>query len=120
VVIGDGSILTDSSLHHCVLGIRSLIGEGCVLEDTIVMGSDYYETKAQLAAGRALGQPDMGLGKNCRIDGSIIDKNARIGDGCILSPKGKADGTYLDGAIIIRDGVLVVPKGAIVPAGTVL
>ncbi len=120
VVIGDGSILTDSSLHHCVLGIRSLIGEGCVLEDTIVMGSDYYETKAQLAAGRALGQPDMGLGKNCRIDGSIIDKNARIGDGCILSPKGKADGTYLDGAIIIRDGVLVVAKGAIVPAGTVL
>ena len=44
VVIGDGSILTDSTLQHCVLGIRSYIGEGCVLEDTIVMGSDEYET----------------------------------------------------------------------------
>src|SRR5581483_5437971 len=40
VVIGDGSILTDSSLHHCVLGIRSYVGEGCVLEDTIMMGAD--------------------------------------------------------------------------------
>ncbi len=120
VVIGDGSILTDSSLHHCVFGIRSLIGEGCVLEDTIVMGADYYETKEQLAINVTKKRPNMGLGKNCRIKGAIIDKNARIGDGCVLSPAGKPDGSYVGGAIIIRDGVLVVAKGAIVPAGTAL
>jgi glucose-1-phosphate adenylyltransferase len=120
VVIGDGSILTDSSLHHCVLGIRSLIGEGCVLKDTIVMGSDYYETKDQLALNATRGRPNLGLGRNCRISGSIIDKNARIGADCVLSPEGKADGTYVGGAVIIRDGVLVVTKGAIVPPGTVV
>jgi glucose-1-phosphate adenylyltransferase len=118
VVIGDGSILTDSSLKHCVLGIRSFIDEGSVLEDSVVMGSDYYETPAQLAENIARGKPRLGVGKSCRIFGAIIDKNTRIGDGCDLSPVGKADGTYVDGAVIIRDGVLVVPKNAVVPPGT--
>src|SRR5436190_5013916 len=53
VVIGDGSILTDSTLHHCVLGIRSYIGEGSNLEDTIVMGADYYENELQLEGNLA-------------------------------------------------------------------
>ncbi|MEO5957859.1 MAG: glucose-1-phosphate adenylyltransferase [Opitutaceae bacterium] len=120
VVIGDGSILTDSSLQHCVLGIRSYIGEGCVLKDTIVMGSDYYETPEQLAANVTKGRPHLGLGKNCRIKGAIIDKNTRIGEGSVLNADGKADGIYLNGAVIIRDGVLVVPKNAIVPPGSVV
>lgn len=120
VVIGDGSIITDSKLHHCVLGIRSYIGEGSDLEDTIVMGSDYYETEDQLAANIAQGRPHLGVGKNCRIKGAIIDKNTRIGDGCVLIAAGKADGTYANGLVIIRDGVLVVAKNAVLPAGTVV
>jgi glucose-1-phosphate adenylyltransferase len=120
VVIGDGSIITDSFLHHCVLGIRSFIGEGSSVEDTIVMGADYYETAQQLADNTARGRPHLGLGRNCRIKGAIIDKNTRIGDGCVLIADGKADGVYLDGAVIVRDGVLVVPKNAVLPAGTVV
>jgi len=118
VVIGDGSILTDSTLKHCVMGIRSFVDEGTSLEDVVVMGADYYETKEQLRANIAQGLPRVGVGKRCRIHRAIIDKNARIGDGCVLSPEGKADGEYLDGAIIIRDGVLVVPKGAVLAPGT--
>jgi glucose-1-phosphate adenylyltransferase len=118
VVIGDGSILTDSSLKHCVLGVRSYIGEGCALEDVIVMGADYYETETQLAENIAQGRPHVGLGRNCRIKGAIIDKNTRIGDNCVLDPAGKPDGSYVNGAVIIRDGVLVVTKGATLPAGT--
>ena len=120
VVIGDGSILTDSSLHHCVLGIRSFVGEGSSLEDTVVMGADYYEGDAQLEANTAKGRPHLGIGKGCRIKGAIIDKNARIGDGCVLVADGKADGTYAGGAVIIRDGVLVVPKGTSLPPGTIV
>jgi glucose-1-phosphate adenylyltransferase len=118
VVIGDGSILTDSSLKHCVLGVRSFIGEGSAVEDTIVMGSDFYETDAQVIANRERGRPNLGIGRHCRISGAIIDKNTRIGDGCELSPHGKADGSYADGRVIIRDGVLVVPKNAVLPSGT--
>ena len=91
-----------------------------MLKDTIVMGSDHYENKEQVAANAAEGRPNLGLGRNCHITGAIIDKNARIGDGCVLSPAGKPDGVYVDGLVIIRDGVLVVTKGAIVPAGTTL
>jgi glucose-1-phosphate adenylyltransferase len=120
VVIGDGSILTDSSLKHCVLGVRCFIGEGSVLQDAVVMGADFYETPAQLSENVALGRPRLGVGKNCRITHAIVDKNARIGDGCIISAIGKADGTYANGAVVIRDGVLVVPKGVTLPPGTVV
>jgi len=120
VVIGDGSILTDSTIKHSVIGIRSYVGEGCELEDTVMMGADYYETDEQLAANIARGRPHLGLGRNCRVKRAIIDKNARIGDGCVLSAEGKTDGAYVGGAVIIRDGVLVVTKGAVLPAGTVV
>jgi len=120
VVIGDGSILTDSVIKHSVLGIRSYVGEGSVLEDTVLMGADYYETDDQLATNLTKGRPHLGVGKNCRIKGAIIDKNARIGENCVLNPEGKADGSYVNDAVIIRDGVLVVPKGATLPPGTVV
>ncbi len=120
VVIGDGSILTDSSLHHCVLGVRSFIGEGSSLEDTVLFGADYYESDAQLEGNIVRGRPHLGIGRNCRIKGAIIDKNTRVGDGCVLIADGKPDGTYADGNVIIRDGVLVVPKGAVLPPGTIV
>jgi glucose-1-phosphate adenylyltransferase len=119
VVIGDGAILTDSTIKHSVLGIRCFVGEGSDLTDVILMGADYYETEEQLAANSAAGKPHMGVGRHCSIHHTIIDKNARIGDGCRLTPEGKPDGSYLNGAAIIRDGVLVVPKGAVIAAGTV-
>ena len=120
VVIGDGSILTDSVLKHSVLGIRSYVGEGSVLEDTVLMGADYYETNEQMATNLERGRPHVGVGKNCRIKGAIIDKNARIGEGTVLNAAGKADGSYVNGAVIIRDGVLVVPKGMTIPPGTIV
>jgi glucose-1-phosphate adenylyltransferase len=119
-VIGDGSILADGIFKRCVFGIRSFVDEGCTLEDVVVMGSDYYETDDQLATNTAKDRPHLGVGKRCQIKGAIIDKNARIGDGCVLVADGKADGTYANGAVIIRDGVLVVPKGAALPSGTIV
>ncbi len=120
VVIGDGTILTDSTIKHSVIGIRSYVGEGSRLEDTVMMGADYYETDEQLAANIAQGNPHLGLGRNCFVKHAIIDKNARIGDDCHLDAEGKKDGAYVGGAVIIRDGVLVVTKGAILPAGTIV
>jgi glucose-1-phosphate adenylyltransferase len=119
-VVGDGVIISDSWVHHSVLGSRAFIDEGCRIDDTIVMGSDFYETEEQRAANRKSGRPHLGVGKNCRLAGAIVDKNARIGDGCVLVAAGKADGTYANGLVIIRDGVLVVPKNAVLPPGTVV
>ncbi len=119
VVIGDGCIITDSSLKHCVIGIRSVLGEHSHLEDVIMMGADYYETEIEMTTGRESGVPSFGIGRNCRIKHAIIDKNARIGDGVVLSPEGKPDGDYPHD-IVIRDGVLCVCKGAVIPPGFTL
>jgi len=85
-----------------------------------MMGADYYETPEQIASNAARSKQNIGVGMNCRIKSAIIDKNARIGASCTLSPVGKPDGSYANGSVVIRDGVLVVPKGAHIPPGTVV
>jgi len=76
-----------------------------------VMGSDYFEL------GRTdSSQPAMGIGKNCVIDRAIIDKNARIGDGVVITPEGKSQNLDADN-YFIRDGIVVVPKNAVIPQG---
>ncbi len=119
VVIGDGCIVTDSSLRHCVIGIRAVLGENSALEDVIMMGADYYQTLKEMQADKDAGLPPMGIGRNCRIRRAIIDKNARIGDNVTLSPDGKPDGDYPHG-IVIRDGILCVTKNGLVPPGFAL
>ena len=119
VVIGDGCLVTDSTLKHSVIGIRSILGENSHFEDVVMMGADYYQTKQEVQADREKGRPRIGVGLNCRIKRTIIDKNARIGDNVSLSPEGKADGDYAH-AVVIRDGILCVCKGAVIPSGFVL
>jgi glucose-1-phosphate adenylyltransferase len=58
----------------------------------------------------------MGIGKNCVVDRAIIDKNARIGDGVVITPEGKSQNLDADN-YFIRDGIIVVPKNAVIPAG---
>jgi glucose-1-phosphate adenylyltransferase len=115
-VIGDGCIIESSQITHSVVSLRSFIRSGCVLEDVVMMGSDSYETDEELVANEAAQKPHLGLGTNCRIRGSIIDKNTRVGNDVHLDPVGKEDGVY-DHGVVIRDGVLVVPKGITVPHG---
>ena len=63
--------------------------------------------------------PRIGIGKNTRIENAIIDKNARIGENCVISPAGKPDN--MDHALFyIRDGIVIIPKNGIIPHGTVL
>jgi glucose-1-phosphate adenylyltransferase len=116
VVIGDGCLVTDSTLKHSVIGIRSILGENSHLEDVVMMGADYYQTKQEVQADKDKGRPRIGVGLNCRIKRTIIDKNARIGDNVSLSPEGKADGDYPHD-VVIRDGILCVCKNAVLPSG---
>ena len=113
-VIGDGCIIEDSKITHSVISLRSFIRKGCELEDVVMMGSDNYETDAELSENEASKAPHLGLGNNCRVKGAIIDKNTRVGNNVVLNPEGKEDGDYPHG-IVIRDGVLVVPKNMTVP-----
>jgi glucose-1-phosphate adenylyltransferase len=110
-IISDGCIISDAHLERSVIGIRSVIHSGATIRDSIVMGADYFEL-GQTDSSR----PPMGIGKNCVIDRAIIDKNARIGDGVVITPEGKSANLDADN-YFIRDGIVVVPKNAVIPAG---
>ena len=78
------------------------------------MGADYYEERGINSKGIPIG-----IGKNCQINGAIIDKNARIGSNVVINPFPL--GTEQDhDNWSIRDGIVVVPKSVIIPDGTVI
>ena len=76
------------------------------------MGADYFEQDRPGAEG----MPPIGVGRNCVIDRAIIDKNARIADGVVITPEGKPANFDAEN-YFIRDGIVVVPKNAVIPAG---
>jgi glucose-1-phosphate adenylyltransferase len=113
-LISDGCIITDAQIETAVLGLRSIIESGTTIRESIIMGADYYAG----AAGTDPHRPAPGIGRNCRIEHAIIDKNVHIGDNVVVTPKGKADGDSKDGFYYIRDGIVIIPKDTVIPAGT--
>jgi len=111
-IISDGCIISDAHLERSVIGIRSIIQSGATIRNSIIMGADYFEQDQPEDSGR----PPVGIGRNCVIDRAIIDKNARIADGAVITPEGKP--AHLDADnYFIRDGIVVVPKNAVIPPG---
>ncbi len=112
-IISDGCIISDAHLERCVVGIRSIIQSGATIRNSIVMGADYFEQDRVENSG----QVPIGIGRNCVIDRAIIDKNARISDGVVITPEGKPENLDTDN-YFIRDGIVVIPKNALIPAGS--
>ena len=111
-VLSDGCIITEATLDRCVVGIRSIIEAGAVLQNVVMMGADFYESETSAPPGA----PPLGIGRNTTIKDAIVDKNARIGERVVISPEGKP--TEMDGDnFYIRDGVIIVPKNAVIPDG---
>ena len=120
-LVGEGSTVTGACIENSIVGIRGRVGEGSQLKDVIVMGSDFYEGEHRLgAANRSAGDvPPMGVGRNCRLERCIIDKNVRIGDGVVVKAQPEVnehEGKYC----WVRDGIIVIPKNTVIPAGTEL
>jgi len=116
-LLSDGCIINPSVIRHTILGLRSVIGRGSQLERTIVMGSDFYEAEESTAQNRQQGRPGIGIGENTRIENAIIDKNARVGHNCVISPTGKPK-DHDDPLYFVRDGIVIIPKNGVVPDGT--
>ncbi|MCU0787765.1 MAG: glucose-1-phosphate adenylyltransferase, partial [Verrucomicrobia bacterium] len=117
-VIADGCIINSAKIRNSIVGVRSVINSGTELHRVVGMGCDFFESLESIEQHEREGLPRMGIGSNCRIENTIIDKNARIGDNVIISPKDKPDTVDHD-LYFIRDGIVIIPKGAIIPHGTV-
>ena len=115
-ILADGCIINDAHIDRSVVGVRSRIQAGATIRNSLVMGADFYDSPDRLPVP---GAPVMGIGHGTQIERTIVDKNARIGDGVRISPEGKPD--FLDGPnFYVRDGIVIIPKNAVIMSGTVI
>jgi len=118
-IVSDGCIINHARINHSIIGIRSLVDVGSYLFRTIMLGCDYFESDDSIHQNESAGRPRIGVGKNTRIENAIIDKNARIGDNCVITPAGKPEN--VDHPLYyIRDGIVMIPKNGIIPHGTII
>lgn len=117
-ILGDGCIIeAGSKIHHSVVGLRSRIGEGCQIFDSLLMGADYYEQIDECSL--VDGCTPIGVGAGTEIRGAIVDKNARIGQNCkIVNMDGVEEAMREEQGYVIRDGVVVIIKDAMIADGT--
>lgn len=119
VLLAEGSRIQDSYIRHSVIGVRSQINNGCWIEDTIIMGADYYDRSCGSDVGIIDQDIPIGIGSKTRIRGAIIDKNARIGEEVVI--QSFPPGTNIDEQNwVVRDGIVVIPKNAVVSHGTII
>ncbi|HYK87342.1 MAG TPA: glucose-1-phosphate adenylyltransferase [Acidobacteriota bacterium] len=118
-IIAEGCILNGADIKHSIIGVRSRIGGGSTIKNSIIMGADYFETAEELERNAVRRVPNIGIGNHCTIINAIVDKNARIGDNVSIinahNLQERDEENYN-----IRDGVIVVPKGAFISSGTVI
>ncbi len=114
-LISDGCHVQGATLKESLLGVRSVVNKGCQLRRVVMMGSDNYESGNPNASSPGI--PPMGIGARTLVENAIIDKNARIGKDCVLTPKGRPE-NYDGDHYYIRDGIIIVPKGGVIPDGT--
>ena len=113
--VENGLVAEGTSLDHCdisnsVIGVRTSIGSGARVSESVLLGADYYETDP------AENTTPLGIGRDVILDRVIVDKNARIGRGARLVNRDQIE-THDGEGYFIRNGIIVVPKDATIPPG---
>lgn len=120
-IIGEGSLLKACSIHHCVLGVRSRVEDEVVLQDTLLLGADYFESAEQRLALRQQGGIPVGVGKGTTVKRAILDKNVRIGNNVTIVNKDHLEeADRPEHSFYIRNGIVVVEKNGSIADGTVI
>ncbi len=120
-IVSEGCILKDCRIHHSVLGLRARVESGCVIEDSLLMGSDFYESFAEKEAAESNGKIPVGIGADTTVRRAIVDKNARIGKGVkIINKDNVEEAEKEELGFYIRSGIVVILKNAVIEDGTVI
>jgi glucose-1-phosphate adenylyltransferase len=118
-IICDASDVQGSSFKRCIVGLRGKVRPGTVMEDCVFMGADYWEGHHLDPRTHDPEMRPLGIGRDCVIRNAIIDKNARIGDGCRLENAAGVQ-EYESDIYYVRDGIIVIPKNAVLEDGFVI
>ena len=120
-MVGEGCILKECTVKRSVIGIRSRIETGCVIDNALLMGSDYYESPVERLKSLESGKIPLGVGANTTILRAIVDKNARIGRNVRIVNKDRVrESSREDLGFVIQSGIVVVIKNATIPDGMVI
>lgn len=109
-IITDGVRIGKATILKSVLGLRSIVQDDVYMEETYMMGADFYENNGDIP---------LGVGSGCRLKKVILDKNVRIGKNVILENREGLQNKKGD-LYCIRDGIIVIPKGTIIPDNTII
>ncbi|MEH2434646.1 MAG: glucose-1-phosphate adenylyltransferase [Nostoc sp.] len=120
-IIGEGCILKNCRIQHSVLGVRSRIESGCLIEESLLMGADFYQASVERQSNVKQGDIPVGIGADSIIRGAIIDKNASIGhDVKIINKDNVQEADRESQGFYIRSGIVVVLKNAVIADGTII
>lgn len=104
-IISEGALIEAKQIKESIIGPRSVIGKGTVIEQTYMMGNESYGTRTK---------KKYFVGKDCVIKKAIIDKQVVIGNNVKLINE-KHLNSYDGDGIYIRDGIIIVTPGTTLP-----
>ena len=116
-IVTEGSIIHAKSIDKSIIGIRSRIGQGTQISESIIFGNDYFETLESLIQRPQ--EIHMGIGTDCIIERAIIDKDCRIGSNVTIRGDKSLPDEEKDTHCVV-DGIIVVKKRSEIPSGTVI
>ena len=120
-MVGEGCILKECTIKRSVIGIRSRVETGCMIDNALLMGSDYYESPTERLQNLQSGKVPLGVGANSTIQKAIIDKNARIGRNVrIINKDHVVESNRENLGFVIQNGIVVVIKNATIADGTII
>ena len=94
-IIGDGAEIY-GEIHNCVIGAGVVVGQGCVIRDSIIM-------------------QDVTIGNDCVIDKAIIAENVKVGDNVTLGIGNEAPNKLRSD--IYNSGLVTIGENSVIPAG---
>ncbi|XP_010540326.1 PREDICTED: glucose-1-phosphate adenylyltransferase large subunit 2, chloroplastic [Tarenaya hassleriana] len=120
-IVSHGCFLRECSVQRSIVGVRSRLESGVELQDTMMMGADFYQTEVEIASLLAQGKVPIGVGPDTKIRNCIIDKNAKIGKNVIITnADGVEEADRAEEGFYIRSGITVVLKNATIRDGLVI
>ena len=110
-ILCEGTIVEAATVRESILGVRSRVRSGAVIEDSLIMGADFYQSGDDKVQS-------IGINESAYLKRCIVDKNASIGRYCqLVNRQGLSTYDDPEERFYVRDGIIVVAKGVIIPEG---
>ena len=120
-IVSHGAMVKNSEIKHSIIGLRARVGSNTKIEDTMIMGADYYESDEQRQLLEAEGKVPIGIGSGTTLKNVIVDKNGRIGKNCTITNKDNVqEASREEDGYYIRDGIVVILRNGVIPDNTTI